>query len=123
MSKKVLIVDDEEGFCKTVKDYLQESGKFEVEILTDSRTAVNTAKAFMPDIILLDLRMPHVGGFEVCELLSNDKETEHIPIIVTTALSDDGDIKKAYHMGASGYLVKPVEFHELLEEIDKLLSD
>ena len=120
--KRVLIIDDEEDFCNFTKMYLENKHDFEVQTLTDSREAIRVVKTFMPDIIILDLLMPHIGGFEICELLNKDDETKGVPVIVTTALSDRADIKKAYKVGASGYIVKPLEFPQLVEEINKALN-
>ncbi len=120
--KRVLIIDDEEDFCNFTKMYLEKKGAFEVETLTDAREAMRVVKTFRPDIIILDLLMPHVGGFEICELLNKDDETKGVLVIVTTALSDTADIKKAYRVGASGYIVKPLEFPQLVEEINKVLN-
>ena len=86
--KRVLIIDDEEDFCNFTKMYLENKHDFEVQTLTDSREAIRVVKTFMPDIIILDLLMPHIGGFEICELLNKDDETKGVPVIVTTALSD-----------------------------------
>ncbi len=124
MSKKrVFVIDDEEEFCKVVKSYLEASDKFEVGMLTDSRESVNAVKTFKPDIILLDLRMPHVGGFEVCELLNKDEDTRRIPIILVTSVSDDSDVKKAFHSGVSAYIAKPVELKQLAYDIEEIISD
>ena len=120
--KRVLIIDDEEDLCELAKIYLENKSAFEVETLTDARETIRVVKAFRPDVIILDLRMPHIGGFEICELLNNDDETKSVPIIVTTALSDTADIKKAYKLGASGYIVKPLDFPQLVEEIGRVLN-
>ncbi len=121
--KKVLIIDDEKDLCDLVKLYLEGRGLFEVEVLTDPREAMRLTKAFCPDIIILDLRMPHIGGFEIMELLNGDKTTQNIPVIVSTALADKADVKKAYHLGASGYIINPIEFSDLTSEIDRILSE
>jgi DNA-binding response OmpR family regulator len=121
--RRVLIIDDEKDLCDFAKLYLEKKAQYEVEILTDSQDALSTAKSFHPDIVVLDLRMPHVGGFEVMELLNSDKDTQNIPVIVSTALADKADVKKAYRLGASGYIVKPMEFSDLAVEIERVLSE
>ncbi|MDD5428271.1 MAG: response regulator [Candidatus Omnitrophica bacterium] len=122
-TKKVLMIDDEKEFCDLVKLYLERKGVFEVETLTDSREAMRVAKAFQPDVIITDLRMPHIGGFELMELLNNDADTQNIPVIVSSALADKADIKKAYYLGANGYVVKPVELSALETEINRVLGE
>lgn len=123
MTKKVLIIDDEESFCCVVKDFLDDIGRFEVRTLTDPRQTLHIIKEFEPDIILLDLRMPHMGGFEVCQLLNDDEKARHVPIIITTALTDEGDVKEAFRLGVSAYLTKPIELKKLLGEIDDILNE
>jgi DNA-binding response OmpR family regulator len=123
MAKKVFVIDDEIEFCNTIKNYLEDTKEFEVAMLTDPRQTLEAVKAFKPDVILLDLRMPHVGGFEVCQLLNNDEETKHVPLIIVTGFTDEGDAKKAFHMGASGYVTKPVNLKELREQIYDIVND
>ncbi len=121
--KKVLLIDDEEDLCNFTKLYLDNTGLFETRTLTDSREVLKVGREFRPDIIILDLRMPHIGGFEILELFNKDEGFRKTPVIVTTALSDRADIKKAFFMGASGYIAKPFEFPELTKEIEKALNE
>ena len=123
MAKKVFIIDDDTEFCNMVKSYLEGTKEFEVATLTDPLQALQAVKAFKPDVVLLDLRMPNMGGFEVCQLLDNDEETKHMPLIVVTGFTDEGDAKKAFHFGASGYVTKPVNLKELLEQIYDIVND
>ena len=123
MVKKVFIIDDAAEFCDTVKTYLENTKEFEVATLSDPRQALPAVKAFKPDVILLDLNMPHLGGFEVCQLLNNDEDTKHIPLVIVTGFTDEGDAKKAFHFGASGYVTKPVNLKELREKIYDIVND
>ncbi len=123
MAKKVFVIDDEVEFCNMLKGYLEGTGKFEVGVLSDPRKTLESVKSFKPDIIILDLRMPHVGGFEICQLLNNDEEAKHVPLIVVTGFTDEGDIKRAFNLGASGYIAKPVSLQELLGKIEDIVND
>ena len=119
--KKVFIVDDDEVALESLKQLLVVSG-FDVELTQDAREVLEKAKRGKPDIILLDLRMPHVGGFEICEMLNQDARTKDIPIIITSALADFADIKKAYLNGVISYFTKPYDFKKLLQEINKIIA-
>ncbi|HAH21282.1 MAG: hypothetical protein A2Y00_02385 [Omnitrophica WOR_2 bacterium GWF2_43_52] len=119
--KKVFIVDDDEVALESLKQLLVVSG-FDVELTQDAREVLEKAKRGKPDIILLDLRMPHVGGFEICEMLNQDAQTKDIPIIITSALADFADIKKAYLNGVISYFTKPYDFKKLLQEINKIIA-
>ena len=120
--KKILIIDDEVDFTHFVKKGLDASGEFEAEAFNDAKNIVERVKVFGPDLILLDLMMPNIGGFEVCEMLNRDKDTQNIPIIVISALGGYTDIKRAYKLGVIGYLTKPFDFDQLVSEIKKALS-
>ena len=121
--KRVLVIDDEEDFCGMIKDFLETSGNFEVSVLTDSRRSMLAAKEFKPEIILLDILMPHVGGLEVCRLLSSDKKTCCIPVIVATGSTDDSDVKGSFQMGASAFISKPIALENLILQIKSVLHE
>ena len=84
---------------------------------------MHSIKSFKPDLILLDLLMPDLGGFEICEILNNDPETHGIPIIIISGFGDSVDIKKAYKLGAVGYFVKPFALSDLCKEINKVIAN
>ena len=107
--KKIMIIDDEEDFLKITKLNLEETGNYEVKTLSSAKNVIAEVHAFSPDVILLDLLMPTVGGIEVCEMLNSDSQGKTIPIIVVSAISKDTDKRTAYKLGISDYVVKPVE--------------
>ena len=119
--KRICIVDDDEIALNSLKELLLLSG-FEVGASHNAQEVISMVKMCKPHLILLDLRMPHLGGFEICEMLNKDKDTRDIPIIITSALSDFADIKKAYLAGVIGYFTKPYDFKKLLQEINKVIT-
>lgn len=121
VNKKIFLCDDEEDVLTSLKKLLELSG-FQVMATTNPHEAVDAIKAFQPDVILLDLLMPGMGGFEVCETLNRDEATKGIPIIVISVLSDYMDIKRAYKLGVTGYFTKPYDFKDVLKEINKTID-
>lgn len=117
--EKVLIVDDEVMNIELLRAYLDE--KYEVVSATDGHGALEKVKNEMPDIILLDVMMPEMNGYQVCEHLKNDEETQFIPVIMVTALSGRNDWISGIEAGADEFLTKPVNKLELLTRINSLL--
>ena len=120
-NKKVFICDDDEDVLTSLRKLLELSG-FEVKTTKKPREVAAIIKAFQPDVILLDLLMPDIGGLEICETLNKDEATRGIPIIVISALTDYMDIKRAYKTGVIGYFTKPYDFKDVLKDINKAIS-
>lgn len=118
---KILIIDDEADLCATLKARLEASG-FNVLTALSGQEGLSKAKEHMPDLVILDLMMPVMDGFEVCRRLKKDKQTSLIPVVVLTVLEQDEAAKKAITMGAEGYLVKPFEQETLLFTIRQFLK-
>jgi len=121
MKKKVLIVEDDPTISQPVEALLGLSG-YETHLAADGRDAVYKARDVKPDIILLDVVLPVLNGFDVCKLLREDPATKAIPVIMLTSLSQVGDAEKAFDMGATDYLAKPFDVDRLLEKIKKQLK-
>lgn len=118
--KKILIVDDEADFAEMMKWNLEETGKYEVVIETKGKQALSTAKNVKPDLIILDIIMPDIGGEDVEGLLKADKELKSIPIIFLTAIVKEGDMpSKTHGKRRRIFLSKPVSFDKLTDCIDK----
>ncbi|MFH1790958.1 MAG: response regulator, partial [Candidatus Omnitrophota bacterium] len=112
-TRTILVIDDEEGFCLTVKMRLQATGKYGVMIVLRGRQGIAAARRIKPDLILLDIMMPDMDGFKVLEALKKDQETATIPVIMVTAMDDDMSKDKAFHLYNEAYLTKPVNLGDL----------
>ena len=120
--KKIFIVDDQEDILLLLKDFLA-SHDFEVMVLKEPKNILNSIILFKPDLILLDLLMPDLGGFEICEILNKNLQTREIPIIIISGLGNLADVKKAYRLGAVGYFVKPFSLSDLFTKITKTINN
>ncbi|HCX24718.1 MAG: response regulator [Flammeovirgaceae bacterium] len=119
MSSKVLIVDDEPNILMSLEFLLKKSG-YKVFIARDGREALDIVEKELPDIILLDVMMPEVDGYEVCQKIKNDKETAHIKIVFLSAKTKQEDIDKGYELGADLYITKPFSTRNLITKVDSL---
>ncbi|MBI2041825.1 MAG: response regulator [Candidatus Nealsonbacteria bacterium] len=121
--KKILFIEDESALQKTFSDILTQEGH-EMISATDGEEGVRLAAAEKPDLILLDLILPKINGFEVLKKLKGGITTRDIPIIVLTNLEGAGDIEKAMEMGATTYLVKAnYSLEEVLQKIKQALGE
>lgn len=118
MSRKILLVEDENNIILAVKLCLKTYG-FEVLLAEDGIKAVETALKELPGLVLLDILIPKLNGFLVCEALKENELTKDIPIIMMSAKAQEEDIKKARTCGAAEYLVKPFKPEELIDRIDR----
>lgn len=118
---KILAIDDEEGVLTLLKFRL---GKFGHEVITSNNgiDGIRKARMFEPDLILLDLVMPGMSGFRVCELLKSYKKTKDIPIFIFTALDRLEDVERAFEKGADDYIVKPFEVVTINNTIENKFS-
>ena len=117
----VLIVDDTPGNLAVLSDMLSEAG-YRVLVATDGLSALEQIEHLKPNIILLDVMMPGIDGFETCRRLKQNVETKSIPIIFMTGLSELDDLLKGFDEGAVDYIVKPIRPAEVLARIDAQLS-
>ncbi len=121
MSKaKLLVVDDEEDILQLVRYNLTKEG-YDIICVTTGEEAVRRAKIEQPDLILLDLMLPGVDGFEVCRQLKRDETTAAIPIVMLTAKGEDADIVTGLELGADDYITKPFSPKVLLARIRAVL--
>ena len=121
--KTILFIEDESALQKTFGDILKDEG-YEMVSALDGGVGLRLAKEKKPDLILLDLILPKVHGFDVLKKLKEDKETKNIPVIVLTNLEGIEDVDKAIELGATTYLVKAqYSLEELVEKIKKTLGE
>jgi CheY-like chemotaxis protein len=118
---KILIADDNAPNVELLEAYL--SGvDCEIAIAVDGRDTLEKVAAFQPDLILLDIMMPKLSGFEVCKKLKDSPQTRSIMILMVTALSEGGDIERAVEAGTDDFLTKPVNKVELLTRVRNMLK-
>lgn len=122
MTKKILIIDDEEYFGKLAKKNLELLGDYDVSAVTNGIEGVSLAKKIKPDLILLDIMMPGIDGFEVLKRLKGDPDTLIIPVVMLTAREDEESKLKASKLYDESYLTKPIESEELKNKIEDILK-
>lgn len=114
LKKKILIIEDEIKMANVAKQLLESTGKYEVHIETDGERAIPAIQKVSPDLILLDLMMSGMSGFEICKSLKDKERFSSIPIIIVSGKLDKTDKVSALDMGADDYITKPF----LLDELD-----
>jgi CheY-like chemotaxis protein len=118
---RILIADDNEANVELLEAYLSELD-VETAIAVDGQDTLDQVASFHPDLILLDIMMPKLSGFEVCERLKGEKSTSGIMILMVTALNELGDIERAVAAGTDDFLSKPVNKLELKIRIQNMLQ-
>jgi DNA-binding response OmpR family regulator len=103
--KRILLVEDDDSLASVYTTRLQAEG-FDVRRVADGEEALASARAYKPDLVLLDVMMPKVSGFDVLDILRNTPETANLKVIMLTALSQESDQERAKKLGADDYLVK-----------------
>lgn len=121
MNECILIIDDEDLMRTVAAKILKDAG-YKVIQATDGKVGVNMASQLKPDLILCDIMMPELDGFEVLQLLSKNQETAVIPFIFLTAKTDRLDFRKGMEMGADDYIIKPFNHIELVNAIESRLK-
>lgn len=122
MAKKILIIEDDRTLLTALQIELKNS-KFEVLPARDGKAGLKIAKKKKPDLIMLDLVMPGLHGFEVLKTLKADQKTKNIPVIILSNLAQSGDIKEGLKLGAEAYYVKAfIHLSELSKKVKGFLS-
>ena len=119
---RILIVEDNALNIKLFCDLLAAHGH-EPEAVTDSRNALDAARAFDPDLVITDIQLPHVSGMELMGLLRGDPELKDVPIMAVTAYSAQGDDERIRAAGAQAYVSKPISVMKFAQTVDELLQD
>jgi two-component system phosphate regulon response regulator PhoB len=118
--KKILVVDDEPDVTELVAYHLRAKG-FHVETLNDATSSINRARAYQPDLIILDIMMPHLSGIQICRILRADPKLAKAPIIFLTAKAEPQDRIEGLESGADDYLGKPFSPKELVLRVESIL--
>ena len=118
---RILIADDNQANCELLEAYLA-GMDCETEIAVDGQEAFDKAVSFKPDLILLDVMMPKLSGFEVCQKIKEDSNLAGIMVLMVTALNELGDIERAVDAGTNDFLSKPVNRIEFLKRVENLLK-
>jgi len=121
MAKKILVVDDERHIVRLVEVNLTRAG-YDVLTAYDGVEALEKVKEDEPDMIVLDVMMPRMDGFEVLKRLQADPDTQDIPVIMLTAKAQDADIFRGWSSGVSSYLTKPFNPRELLTFVERIFQ-
>ena len=119
--KKILIVEDERDIVETIQFMLELEG-LECLVAYDGEEALVKAKKENPHLILLDIMLPKINGYQVCRLLKSDQEYSHIPIIMLTAKTQESDKFWGKESGADDYLTKPFEMEKLIQKVQGYLG-
>ena len=117
---RILIADDNQANVELLEAYLAEID-CEIAIAADGQETIEQVAAFQPDVLLLDVMMPKLSGFEVCRQLKEDPQTSQIMILMVTALNEFGDIERAVDVGTDDFLSKPVQKFELLKRVENMI--
>ncbi len=120
--KKILMIDDEEDLCTMIKMHLEVVGDFEVFTALNGQDGLRLARRVKPDLIVLDILMPGIDGFEVLEDLKKGPATVSIPVIMLSGKSDDLSKAKAAQLYDELYITKPIDGHGLKIKIEEVLN-
>jgi two-component system alkaline phosphatase synthesis response regulator PhoP len=120
MPKKIMIADDERNIVTAIEFLLQRSG-YEVRIANNGEDALKQLERFVPDLLLLDIMMPAINGYEVCQTIRQSAHLRHVKIIMLTARGRDADLAKGLALGADAYITKPFANADLLAKVKELL--
>lgn len=120
-AKKILIIDDEKDFVEMAKIRLEHEG-YAIDVASDGYEGLEKVREIRPDLIILDVLMPKMSGYELCRLLKFDEDMKKIPVIILSVRNGDQDKKIGDDVGADVYIGKPYEFSYLLQKIRELVK-
>ena len=120
---RVLIIEDEGRLAENVARSLRESAGYAVDVSLDGEEGAFMAESNPYDLVILDLMLPKVHGFEVCRMLKASPSTRHIPVFMLTAAASTENKVQGFRLGANDYMTKPFAMPELLARVESLLRD
>ncbi len=118
---RILIADDNQPNVELLEAFLAEVD-CDIAIAADGRETLDKVESFQPDLILLDVMMPKLSGFEVCQKLKSDPKTKNVMVLMVTALNEPGDIERGVNSGTDDFLSKPVNKVELVKRVENMLK-
>lgn len=121
MAQRVLVVEDNDLNRKLFCDVLK-AGGFEVEPVADGDLVLNAARAFAPDLVLMDIQLPNVSGLDLIAAIKRDPSLARVPVLAVTAYAGKGDEERIREAGAADYLSKPVSIGPFLAAVKRLLN-
>jgi len=122
VGQKILVVEDNALNLKLFCDLLGAHG-YETRAVTDGREALDQARDFAPDLVIMDIQMPHISGLELIEAMKSDEELRGAPIMAVTAYAAKGDEERIRDAGAEGYVSKPISLVRFIEAVSSLLGE
>ena len=120
MAAKILVVEDNPAFQRLLALALSEAG-YEVIVANDGADGLKKAREYHPQLIILDIMLPGMDGYEVCRYMRSDPQLANLPILMLTAKAGPRDEQEGFRAGADDYLTKPVDLSELMQRIQTLL--
>ena len=121
MTWKILIVEDEEDIIKLLAEIFSDIEDYRILYARDGEEAIWIAQVDNPDIILLNIGLPKVTGYDVCKLVKSDPAMSHIKVLIVSGMAQNSDWQKAQEVGADGYITKPFSSIAVLEKVEELL--
>jgi len=120
--KRLLVIDDSESNTLLIRSLFEEKGGYQVDVIRQSSKTSEYFKKHHPDLIILDLMMPHVDGFQILTMVRTDQKLKDIPIIVVSAWNDSENIQKSLELGANDYISKPINLEDLIKRVERFLT-
>jgi len=121
LRRRVLVIEDDEDIANSIKYNLEREGTFEVRVAGTGEDGLKEIQKAVPALVLLDINLPLMSGFELCRRLRRDEETSRIPVVVLTARTDESDRVLGLQLGADDYVVKPFSMRELVARVHAVL--
>ena len=122
MAQKILIVEDEPNIIVPLQFSLEQKG-YQVIVAGNGEEGIDKASQIKPDLILLDIMLPGIDGYEVCERIRQNPETQDIKVVFLSAMGRDIDVAKGMALAADDYIVKPFSIFDVIKKISELLGD
>ena len=119
--QKILVVDDDPYILLSLEFLMKKEG-FDVKVARNGTEALDIIKTDIPELVLLDIMMPDVDGYAICQQIKANKKLKHIKVVFLSAKSKDTDIKKGLDMGASLYITKPFSTRDLMKQVRTLMA-